>query len=228
MVHVINDEEIRKGAKHVVPMYIWWESAPSYLKQQSWKEMPMSEDAEHTMRSEMSLLVREEAKLDAWISRLRNLRVMPQERDRKLLYVTAADIRHAVLDNEPVKTDSSSASPKKKKAKKVPTLAVHAPFGTNLQSATPVSYQKGRPTKTRQVLVSCNEGATTDAGLPPEVQVYFLPKSAGGRTQLLQDNAVLQWIKEPAYTSETNGIGGAGDSLHVSCLREDEGVSSFF
>ncbi|KAL3907579.1 MAG: hypothetical protein SGILL_008815 [Bacillariaceae sp.] len=226
-VHKFNEEETRKGVKVIGTKYVWWESAPSYLKQQSWEDMPMSEDAEHTMRSEMSLLVREEAKLDAWISRMRNLRVMPQQRDRKLLYVTANDIHHAVLDDEPAHNDASSPSPKKKKTKKVPTLAVHAPFGTNLQSSTPVSYQKVKPTKTRQVLVSCTDGATTDTGVPPEVQVYFLPKS-GGNTQLLQNNPVFQWIKEPAYTSETNGIGGAGDSLHVSCLREDEGVSSFF
>jgi hypothetical protein len=237
MVHMVKDEETRKGEKSIVTKYVWWEYAPSYLKQQSWEEMPMSEDAEHAMRSEMSLLVREEAKLDAWISRLRNLRVLPQERIGQHLFVTAADIYHAMLTDPPGSNKTSSpAVPKKKKAKKVPALAVHAPFGTTLQSSTPVSYQRDKSARIRQVLISCNNPpggqGNNHSGQSQDnrnkVKVFLLPKSVEGRTQLIQNNSVLQWIKEPSYTSEANGLGGAGDNLHVSCLQDDEGVSSFF
>ncbi|KAL3917535.1 MAG: hypothetical protein SGILL_004667, partial [Bacillariaceae sp.] len=233
MIHEVKEEETRNGEKYVLTKCVWWEHAAPYLKEQSWKVMPMSEDTEHAMRSEMSLLVREEAKLDAWISRLRNLRVMPHEREREHLFVTSNDIRHALLPED--KNDSNFQSSKKKRAKKVPAMAVHAPFGTVFQSSTPVSYQRGKSsTKTRQVLFSCRQssegrdgdyvGPTRDSG--KQIHVYFLPKSNQDSTKLLQDDPVLQWIQEPSYASESNGV--AGDDLHVSCLKDDEGVSSFF
>ena len=61
------------------------------------------------------------------------------------------------------------------------------------------------------------------------VQVYFLPKGGIGNMVALQDNPLLQLIREPSYTVESNrNVRTAGDDYHVSCLQDDEGVSSFF
>lgn len=227
---MLKEEEIRNKQTHIVTKVVWWEYAGSFLKRKSWERMPLSEDTEHAMRSEMSLLVREEAKLDAWISRLRNL--MGNPLDPELMYLTPSDVRYAVnIDSEAGPQASSSRGKRTKTAKKEPAVAVHAPFGTMVQSSTPISYQRdSNGERTRHLVVSCTEPGQNEDESEKEdqLQVYFFPRSEYRRTYALHDNPVLEWIREPRYTSETNGMGGAGDSLHVSCLKEDEGVSSFF
>jgi hypothetical protein len=231
MIHLLNEEEIKNKQKEIVRKVVWWEYAGSYLKRKSWEIMPWSADTEHTMRIEMSVLVREEAKLDAWNSRLRNLMISPL--DPQHMYLTPADIRHALSMEAGGRSQPSTALGRKtKRAKKEPVAAVHAPYGTLLQSSTPVSYQRDKKRDhTRQLVISCQQpdkdGDESSKSKEP-LQVYFFPKSQLQRTYALHENPVLSWIREPSYTSALNGMGGAGDTLHVSALRDDEGVSSFF
>lgn len=230
MIYVLNEEEIKNKRKQIVKKVVWWEYAGSFLKRKSWEMMPLSEDTEHAMRSEMSLLVREEAKLDAWISRLRNLMSSPL--DPEHMYLTPADIRYAVdMDAITRHTPGSPSWKKMKRAKKEPAVAVHAPYGTTLQSSTPVSYQRDSSgERKRQLVISCQQPGYREEGSNDKdpLQVFFFPRSERWRMHALHENPVLGWIRQPSYTSELNGMRGAGDNFHVSCLRDDEGVSSFF
>jgi hypothetical protein len=232
MIYVLKEEEIKNKIMQIVKTVVWWEYAGSYLKRISWEMMPLSTDTEHTMRSEMSVLVREEAKLDAWISRLRNLMSSPL--DPEHMYLTPADIRYSMSMDTGVRTrPSSPAGTKTKRAKKEPAVAVHAPYGTLLQSSTPVSYQReGIGERTRQLVLSCQQPCHKDGDESSQskdpLQVFFFSRSQGQRIYALHENPVLGWIREPSYTSYWNGMRGAGDTFHVSCLRDDEGVSSFF
>jgi hypothetical protein len=130
-------------------------------------------------------------------------------------------------------------------------MAVHAPFGSMIQTSASIpdasQVNEGRsdaPSK-HQLLVSCkrrNRPVVTDRnddqsplvkrvrreGDHDGLRVYFLPEGGQGRSRVLQDDPILKLIEEPAYTSDMLDTGGAGDSFHVSCLKEDEGVSSFF
>jgi hypothetical protein len=229
MIHILKEEEIRNLKRVVVTKVVWWEYAGSFLKRKSWEMMPLGEDTEHAMRSEMSLLVREEAKLDVWISRLRNLMSNPS--DPEHLYMTATDIQCAVNLDTQAAQPTTLLGRRSKKIKKEPAVAVHAPFGTMLQSSTPISYQReGNTERTRQLVVSCERPSQNDDGVDRKdpLQVFFFPSNQQQRPYVLHQNPVLGWIREPRYTSESNGLRGAGDSLHVSCLKEEEGVSSFF
>lgn len=226
MVHMLQEEEMKQEKMIFVSKIVWWEYAGSFLKRKSWEMMPLGEDTEHVMRSEMSFLVREEAKLDVWISRLRNLMSNPLNPEH--MYVTPSDVR-CLAGSDPFQPLSPSGK-RTKRTKKEPTLAIHAPFGTVLQSSTPVSYQRDSIPRTRQLVVSCEKSGPCDNEIESKdpLQVYFFPNSDQWRNYSLNENPIFGWIREPRYTSETNGMRGAGDSLHVSCLKEDEGVSSFF
>jgi hypothetical protein len=231
MISFLKEEEIKNKQKRVVRKAVWWEYAGSYLKRKSWEMMPLSADTEQTMRSEMSVLVREEAKLDAWISRLKNIMSSPLNPEH--MYLTPADIRYAMTVDAGLQTPPSGTSGRRtKKAKKEPAVAVHAPYGTMLQSSTPVSYLRDNTgERKRQLVISCQQ--SVNDGLESSkskdlLQVYFFPRYHFQKTYALHENPVLGWIRDPSYTSELNGLKGAGDTLHVSCLHDDEGVSSFF
>ena len=176
---------------------LWWEYSGPYLKAKSWDIMPVSEKAPHKLRNEMSKVCREEAKLDAWISRLRGLKTETGNKDQ--MYVTPSDI-FSVLSPDPATPDTTGRSKKKRsKSKRVPVLAVHAPFGSQIQTSTAISKRRRvddtNCTNNYQLLVSCknhddqhssSEGGGTAKKVvgrqTQRMQVHLFPEQGQGRT----------------------------------------------
>jgi hypothetical protein len=239
MVYILNEDgSVRQSEIETASKAIWWEFTGPYLKDKSWSIMPVSEKAPHKLRIEMSKIVREEAKLDVWISRLRRLKSVCTDKDH--LYVTPSDILDVSYPDQTM--DTSRSKKKKAKTKRVPVAAVHAPFGSRIQTSTPIRHRHASSRATNrkyQLLVSCQEHQS-DPFMPGEfgtdttetigkssehLQIHLFPENGRGKTNVLEEHPMLKWIEDPAFVTS---VGGAGDNYHVSCLREEEGVSSFF
>jgi hypothetical protein len=245
MVYLLGDDGSVSRSSDVgsAAKALWWEYSGPYLKAKSWDIMPVSEKAPHKLRNEMSKVCREEAKLDAWISRLRGLKT--ETGDKNQMYVTPTDIFSVLnpVNPDPATPDTGRSKKKRPKTKRVPVLAVHAPFGSQIQTSAAIHKRRrgGDTNRTNnyQLLVSCknhdDQCSSNDAvgGATKKIvgrqaqrmQVHLFPEKGRGRTTVLEDHPVIRLIEDPAYTCSARG---AGDDYHVSCLREDEGVSSFF
>lgn len=86
----------------------------------------------------MSLLVREEAKLDVWLSRLRNLQPVTATDE---VYVTPADIHRSVGNSRDRWNEGIEASGEVRR--KQPLVVIHAPFGSSVQVFQPMGTKEG-------------------------------------------------------------------------------------
>jgi hypothetical protein len=198
----------------------WWESAATDGAGVSYS----------SLKNKMSLLVREEAKLDVWLSRLRDLQ--PAFGRATDVYVTPSDIRHsATVSGDPSNTEGKEGSDV---GRKQPMVVIHAPFGSTVQMSQATGTDEGngfqgldgdedarsnsaplRKRKVDQLMVSSkrqvvqNRRNDSDSVRhpsrtqpAPQVQVYFLADGEdNGQLRSMHDHPVMKLVEEPAYVS---------------------------